>query len=56
MPATTRTRPEVRLMAGVHSKLEDQSRIPKSFRGVPIVLLAAAIMSLSFMGFGGMFS
>ena len=44
------------LMAGVRSKLEDQSRIPKSFRGVPIVLLAAAIMSLSFMGFGGMFS
>ena len=44
------------LMAGVRSKLEDQSRIPKSCRGVPIVLLAAAIMSLSFMGFGGMFS
>ncbi len=44
------------LMAGVRSKLEDQSRIPKSFRGVPIVLLAAAIMSLSFMGFSGMFS
>ena len=44
------------LMAGVRSKLEDQSRIPKSFRGVPIVLLAAAIMALSFMGFGGMFS
>ena len=44
------------LMAGVRSRLEDQSRIPKSFRGVPIVLLAAAIMSLSFMGLGGMFS
>ena len=44
------------LMAGVRSKLEDQSRIPESFRGVPIVLLAAAIMALSFMGFGGMFS
>ena len=44
------------LMAGVRGKLEDQSRIPESFRGVPIVLLAAAIMALSFMGFGGMFS
>ena len=44
------------LMAGVRSKLEDQSNIPQSFRGVSIVLLAAAIMSLSFMGFGGMFS
>ena len=44
------------LMAGVRSKLEDQSRIPKSFRGVPIVLITAAILSLSFMGFNGMFS
>ena len=44
------------LMAGVRGKLVDQSRIPKSFQGVPIVLLTAAIMSLSFMGFGGMFS
>jgi len=33
-----------------------QEQFPKSFRGVPIVLLAAAIMSLSFMGFGDMFS
>ena len=44
------------IMAGVRGKLVDQSRIPKSFQGVPIVLLTAAIMSLSFMGFGGMFS
>ena len=44
------------LMAGVRSKLVDQSRIPKSWQGVPIVLLTAAIMALSFMGFGGMFS
>jgi len=44
------------LMAGVRSKLVDQSRMPKSWQGVPIVLLTAAIMALSFMGFGGMFS
>ena len=44
------------IMAGVRGKLVDQSRIPKSFQGVPIVLLTAAIMSLGFMGFGGMFS
>ena len=44
------------LMAGVRSKLVDQSRIPKSWQGVPIVLLTAAIMALGFMGFGGMFS
>ena len=44
------------IMAGVRSKIEDQSRIPESFRGVPIVLVTAAILSLSFMGFNGMFS
>ena len=44
------------IMAGVRSKLQDQSRIPESFRGVPIVLITAAIMSLAFMGFSGMVS
>ncbi len=44
------------IMAGVRSKLEDQSRVPKAFQGVPIVLITAAILSLSFMGFQGMFS
>ena len=43
------------IMAGVRSKLQDQSRIPKSFQGVPIVLTTAAILSLAFMGFQGMF-
>ena len=41
------------IMAGVRTKLVDQSRIPESFRGVPIVLITAAILSLSFMGFNG---
>jgi len=44
------------IMAGVRTKLVDQSRVPKPFQGVPIILITAAIMSLSFMGFGGMFS
>ena len=44
------------IMAGVRSKLVDQSRIPKAFQGVPIVLTTAAILSLAFMGFSGMFS
>lgn len=44
------------VMAGVRSKLVDQSRIPKAFQGVPIILITAAILSLSFMGFSGMFS
>lgn len=44
------------IMAGVRTKLVDQSRMPESFRGVPIILITAAILSLSFMGFSGMFS
>ena len=44
------------IMAGVRSKIQDQSRVPESFRGVPIVLITAAIMSLAFMGFSGMVS
>lgn len=44
------------IMAGVRSRLVDQSRIPKSFQGVPIVLVTSAILAMAFMGFGGMFS
>ncbi len=44
------------IMAGVRSKLQDQSRIPQSFHGVPIVLTTAAILAIAFMGFNGMFS
>ncbi len=40
------------MFSGVRSKLEDAD-IPKSFRGLPITLIAASITSLSFMGFGG---
>ena len=42
------------IMAGVRSKLKDQSAIPESFRGVPIVLTTAAILAMAFMGFSGM--
>jgi electron transport complex protein RnfA len=42
------------LFAGVRSKLVDESRMPLSFRGAPITLITAAILSLSFMGFQGM--
>ena len=44
------------IMAGVRSKLVDESRMPVSFRGVPITLVTAAILALSFMGFQGMVS
>ena len=42
------------IMAGVRTKLQDQSAIPKAFQGVPIILTTAAILSLAFMGFPGM--
>ncbi len=42
------------IMAGVRTKLKDQSAIPKAFQGVPIILTTAAILSLAFMGFSGM--
>ncbi len=38
------------LFAGVRSKLETVE-FPKSFRGIPITLIAASIVSMSFMGF-----
>ncbi|MGL5973177.1 MAG: electron transport complex protein RnfA [Oscillospiraceae bacterium] len=40
------------LFAGVRQKLEFSSS-PKSFEGLPITLISAAIVSLSFMGFTG---
>ncbi len=40
------------MFSGVRSTIEG-SDIPKSFKGLPITLIAAAITSLSFMGFGG---
>ena len=40
------------LFAGVRGRLE-QSDIPESLKGLPITLVAAAIVALSFMGFSG---
>ena len=40
------------LFSGVRSTMET-SDIPDSFKGLPITLVAAAIVSLAFMGFGG---
>jgi electron transport complex protein RnfA len=40
------------LFAGVRSRLEE-SNVPKCFRGLPITLIAAALVALSFLGFGG---
>ena len=44
------------LFAGVREeKLWDDSLVPTPFKGVPMVLISATILSLSFMGFTGLF-
>ncbi|MCQ2385410.1 MAG: electron transport complex protein RnfA, partial [Clostridia bacterium] len=40
------------LFAGVRERLEDAD-IPKSLKGLPITLISAALVALSFLGFGG---
>ena len=40
------------LFAGVRSRMENMD-IPESFKGLPITLIAASIVSMSFMGFTG---
>ena len=40
------------LFAGVRSRIDD-SAIPEAFRGLPVTLIAAALVSLAFFGFGG---
>ncbi len=41
------------LLAGIREKM-DIDAIPKPFRGFPITLVAASIMSMAFVAFGGM--
>lgn len=41
------------LFAGLRGKLEDCKLVPVSFQGIPITLVTASILSLSFMGFSG---
>lgn len=41
------------LFAGLRGKLEDCKMVPASFQGIPITLVTASILSLSFMGFSG---
>lgn len=43
------------LFSGVRQRLE-LSDIPETFKGVPSTLIAASIVSLSFMGFSGLFA
>ena len=41
------------LFAGVRSRIEDANP-PESFKGLPITLISASIVALSFMGFAGL--
>lgn len=41
------------LFAGVRSRIEDADP-PESFKGLPITLISASIVALSFMGFAGL--
>ena len=42
------------IFSGMRTKLEGNTDIPASFQGVPITMTAAALLSLAFMGFGGL--
>ena len=41
------------LLAGIRDRI-DEASVPRPFRGAPVVLLSAALMSIAFMGFSGM--
>lgn len=43
------------IFSGVRKKLE-YADIPEAFKGVPATLIAASIVSVSFMGFSGLFN
>ncbi len=43
------------LFAGVRQKLENSDGVPEAFKGVPITLITAAMLSMGFMGFSGLF-
>lgn len=41
------------LLASIRTRI-DESAVPAPFRGMPIVLLSAALMAMAFMGFSGL--
>ncbi|MBQ5851896.1 MAG: electron transport complex subunit RsxA, partial [Lachnospiraceae bacterium] len=41
------------ILAGIREKTE-YNDVPESFKGTPIVLLTAALMSIAFFGFSGL--
>lgn len=41
------------LFSGVRSRVDAATNVPKPFRGLPVTLIAASIVSVAFMGFSG---
>lgn len=41
------------LFAGIREKIENNTGIPECFQGIPITLISASILSMSFMAFSG---
>ena len=41
------------LLAGIRSRINEKD-LPRPLRGAPLVMIAAALMSIAFMGFGGL--
>ncbi len=42
------------LMASIREKLDRVSTVPRSFQGLPIALVTAGLMAISFLGFQGL--
>ena len=42
------------IMAGIREKADNNTGIPEAFKGTPIVLVTAALMSIAFFGFSGL--
>ena len=42
------------ILAGLRERMENNTEIPKSFQGSPIVLFTAALMAIAFSGFAGL--
>ena len=41
------------LFSGMRKRLEYSDMVPESFKGIPITLVSASLLSVAFMGFGG---
>ena len=44
----------ISVMAGIRERIENNTGIPKSLRGLPMALITAGLMSIAFMGFSNM--